>query len=312
MMHCKMPILPRLARALVLAAALGGAGGVAHAAPQKCPRFVADGSAAPLRMLAQAEGLSGAFRAGGAQPGDLRGPWREGRSRPPVRLAAAGPGETGEAQVSLTYVGHASFLIESPAGVTIVTDYNDYVRPLPVPMVATMNKAHDTHFSVLPDPGIAHVLRGWNPDGGPAHHELTLDDVWIRNVPTNIRRGAGTEYDANSIFVFEVAGLCIAHLGHLHHLLTPAHLEALGRIDVVLAPVDGSFTLDLEGMAETLKAIRAPLVIPMHYFSSWGLERFLAGLGTDYEVTRVASSTVRLSRAALPARPTVMVLPPGF
>ena len=68
---------------------------------------------------------------------------------------------------------------------------------------------------------IKHVLRGWNPNGGAANHDLTVGDVKIRNVPTNIRSWAGgTEIDGNSIFIFEVAGLCIGHLGHLHHELT--------------------------------------------------------------------------------------------
>ena len=74
----------------------------------------------------------------------------------------------------------------------------------------------------------------------------------IRNVVTNIRTwSGGTEHDGNSIFVFQTADLCIAHLGHLHHTLTPEHLKQIGRIDVVLVPVDGD-TLDIEGMVEVL------------------------------------------------------------
>ncbi|MCC2653713.1 MAG: hypothetical protein K0Q60_3879, partial [Microvirga sp.] len=48
------------------------------------------------------------------------------------------------------------------------------------------------------------MLKGWNPAGGPAYHDLTAQDVRIRNVSTNIRSyGGATEYDGNSIFVFE-------------------------------------------------------------------------------------------------------------
>src|ERR1700739_509146 len=69
-------------------------------------------------------------------------------------------------QVRLTYVGHATFLIESPQLVRIATDYNDYVRPPVLPDIATMNHAHDTHYTDHPDPAIKYVLRGWgaNPD----------------------------------------------------------------------------------------------------------------------------------------------------
>ena len=71
-------------------------------------------------------------------------------------------------EVGLTFVGHATFLIETPQGVRIATDYSDGTRPPVTPDVATMNKAHSTHFSFSPDPGIQHVLKGWNPAGGAA------------------------------------------------------------------------------------------------------------------------------------------------
>lgn len=221
-----------------------------------------------------------------------------------VRNVALAPDEA-----AITFVGHATFEIVSPDGVRIATDYNDHVRPQAVPTIATMNRAHSTHFTDRPDSGIAHVLRGWNPEGGAADHDLALADVRVFNVPTNLRAGMGTDYGANSIFVFEVAGLCIAHLGHLHHVLEPEHLIALGRIDVVLAPVDGNFTLDTEGMIETLRRIGARVVIPMHYFSQARLEAFLARASAFYEIARSETPAIVVSRDSLPPRPTMLVLP---
>jgi L-ascorbate metabolism protein UlaG (beta-lactamase superfamily) len=221
------------------------------------------------------------------------------------KLAAINQGE-----VRLTYVGHSTFLIESAAGVRIVTDYNDYVRPPVVPDIATMNRAHSTHYSNNPDSGIKHVLRGWGREGEPARYDLQVDDVWVRNVVTNIRDwGGGTLLHGNSIFVFESGGVCIAHLGHLHHTLTPAHIEELGRVDVVLVPVDGSYTLNIDGMVEVLRQINAPLAIPMHVFSPYTLDRFLEAMGSIYEAERSMSPTVVVSRATLPARPKMLVLP---
>ena len=181
-------------------------------------------------------------------------------------------------QVRITFIGHATFLIESPEGVRIATDYNDYVKPPVVPDIATMNHAHETHFTDHPDPAIKYVLRGWGPDGEhPAIWDLKYRDVRVRNVPTNIRTwSGGTERYGNSIFVFEIANLCIAHLGHLHHTLTQQQLDDLGRVDVVMAPVDGNFTLDLDGMMEVLAALKAPLIIPMHFFGYATIDRFLA------------------------------------
>src|SRR5215475_1514668 len=194
------------------------------------------------------------------------------------KLAALAPD-----QVRITYVGHATFLIESPQLVRIATDYNDYVKPIVVPDIVTMNHAHSTHYSDHPDPAIKFVLRGWRDDGQPAIHDVTLQDVRVRNVPTNIRDfSGGTERYGNSIFIFEIASLCIAHLGHLHHTLTQQQLDDIGRVDVVMVPVDGSYTLDLDGMIEVLRSLKAPLIIPMHFFSSYTLDRFIARIRELY------------------------------
>ena len=214
-------------------------------------------------------------------------------------------------QVRLTYVGHATFLIESPQLVRIATDYNDYVRPPVMPDIVTMNHAHTTHFTDRPDPAIKHVLRGWgaSPDV-PARHDITVKDVRVRNVPTNIRDWhGGTERHGNSIFIFEVANLCIAHLGHLHHTLTQQQLNEIGRVDVVFVPVDGSYTLDLEGMVEVLQALKAPLMIPMHFFSSYTLQRFLERVRQNWAVEMREAPSLVISKASLSATPKVTVLP---
>src|SRR3954452_24318576 len=77
----------------------------------------------------------------------------------PLRLAAAGAEEA----VSITFLGHASFLIESPGGVRIVTDYNDAIRAPATPDIVTMNNAHPTHYSDSVEPGVKYILRGWDP-----------------------------------------------------------------------------------------------------------------------------------------------------
>ncbi len=215
-----------------------------------------------------------------------------------------------QGSVGITFIGHATFLIESPQGIRIVTDYNDYVRPQVVPDIITMNIAHDSHFTTAPDPRIKHVLPGWNPRGGPAEHDLKVGDVHVRNISTNIRDFAGgTREFGNSVFVFEIAGLCIAHLGHLHHTLTVQQLGQIGQMDVLLVPVDGGYTLDLDGMAEVLKTLKARLMIPMHMFSSYGLERFLRRIRQDFEVVESPVPRVTISRATLPEKPQVLVLP---
>jgi L-ascorbate metabolism protein UlaG (beta-lactamase superfamily) len=232
-------------------------------------------------------------------------------ARPPFvqpvafRLAALNPD-----QVRISYIGHSTFLIESPQLVRIATDYSDYVRPPVMPDIVTMNHAHTSHYSDHPDPGIKHVLRGWTDGEKPARIDLTYKDVRVRNVPTNIRTfDGGTERHGNSIFIFEVANLCIAHLGHLHHTLTQQQLNEIGRVDVVMVPVDGNYTLDLEGMVEVLHALKAPLMIPMHYFSAYTLDRFLQRVRQEWDVEIAEVPSTLVSKTSLPAKPKVLVLP---
>lgn len=213
-------------------------------------------------------------------------------------------------QVRISYIGHSTFLIESPQLVRIATDYNDYVRPPVPPDIATMNHAHSTHYTLSPDSSIKYVLHGWADDEKPARIDLQYKDVRVRNVPTNIRTfDGGTERHGNSIFIFEVGNLCIAHLGHLHHTLTQPQLNEIGRVDIVLVPVDGSYTLDLDGMVEVLHSVKAPLMIPMHYFSAYTLDRFLQRVRQEWDVEIAEIPSLVVSKAALPAKPKVLVLP---
>lgn len=214
--------------------------------------------------------------------------------------------------VAVSYIGHSTFRLRTPAGVVIATDYNGYAGPGPAPTVVTMNHAHETHFTAFPDPEIEYVLRGWDPEGGPAVHDLTVLDVYIRNVSTDIRSwGGGVERFGNSIFIFEVADLCIGHLGHLHHKPDPEQMAKIGRLDVVFAPVDGSTTLDLPTMIETLKELRASLVIPMHYFGRSSLNVFLAGMADEFDIRFARDSSIEVSLGSLPRQPTVLVLGGG-
>jgi L-ascorbate metabolism protein UlaG (beta-lactamase superfamily) len=213
-------------------------------------------------------------------------------------------------EVRLTFIGHSTWLIESPGAVKIATDYNDYLRPPVTPDSATMNRAHTSHYSNFPDPDIKHVLRGWNPEGGPAKHDMTVADIRVRNVATNIRDWSGGAIaHGNSIFIFEIAGMCIGHLGHLHHTLTDQQIAQIGQLDVVMVPVDGSYTMDTAGMVEVLKALRARLILPMHYFNPYTLNRFLDRIRNDFPVETATEPVIIVSQAALPSEPKVLVLP---
>ncbi|MEM1045101.1 MAG: MBL fold metallo-hydrolase [Pseudomonadota bacterium] len=209
-------------------------------------------------------------------------------------------------EVRITFVTHSTYLIESAGGVSIATDYAGYAGQT-VPRVVTMNRAHSTHYTDYPDPAIEYVLRGWDPEGGKARHYVVVDDVLVRNVTTDIVRGGLRLPDTNSIFIFEIAGLCIGHLGHLHHALTDGHFAQIGRLDVVMVPIDGGLTLSLDGMAEIIDRLRSSVILPMHA-RGWATPAdFIALLGDKVDHKFLDGRTVTLSLNSLPSRPTVMV-----
>jgi L-ascorbate metabolism protein UlaG (beta-lactamase superfamily) len=180
-----------------------------------------------------------------------------------------------------------------------------------IPDIVTMNIAHSTHYTLFPDPRIPHVLHGWSDEpGGRAEHFLTVGDVLVRNVTTDIRSYGGVQEDRNSIFIFEVAGLCLGHLGHLHQPLSDAQVAEIGRLDVVFVPIDGSYTMDQATMMDVVSRLRASIAIPMHWFSRYSLETFVARTAQDGLTVEMAEGpTIRVSLNTLPDEPTLMVLP---
>jgi L-ascorbate metabolism protein UlaG (beta-lactamase superfamily) len=214
--------------------------------------------------------------------------------------------------VRINYIDHASFLIQTTGGLNAVTDFTGFIGNVDlIPDVVTMNHAHSTHWTSAPDPAIPHVLRGWGESfGAGVEHHLDLGEMLVRNVPTDIRSFGGVEPRGNSIFIFEVAGLCIGHLGHLHHEPDPEQYAAIGRLDVVMAPVDGGMTLDLETMMRVVGRLRSSVVIPMHWFGDSTLRRFVDGMRDEFAVVEEGASSIELSLRSLPRQPTIVVLRP--
>ncbi|RKE83822.1 L-ascorbate metabolism protein UlaG (beta-lactamase superfamily) [Rhizobium sp. AG855] len=211
--------------------------------------------------------------------------------------------------VTITFLGHSTFQITTPEGVEIATDYNGWLRSARLPDVVTMNKAHSSHYTLSPDPGIANVLHGWSDvPGEKALHNVIVGDAYVRNVATDIRSWGGEfEPNGNSIFIFEVAGLCIGHLGHLHHELTDAHYAEIGRLDIVMVPVDGGLTMGADSMSRTIKRLRSAVVLPMHRRGPI-VDSFLAMFDDSVDIERSQNSGFTVSMRTLPKKPLILVL----
>ncbi|MBW6419387.1 MBL fold metallo-hydrolase [Celeribacter sp. PS-C1] len=235
----------------------------------------------------------------------------------PERLWRASVGTpVPEDTVRIRFINHAMFAVQA-GDVSVVTDYNGYIGDtLWSPDVVTMNQAHSSHYTNNVHGDVAHILEGWGAFGEGAEHDLDLGPMRIRNVPTDIRlgnrEGGGREPNGNSIFIFEAGGLCIGHLGHLHHEPTEEQYAAIGRLDVVMAPVDGGYTVPREVMMRIVERFRSSIVIPMHWFSRYGLNDFLSGMEEDFAVVETHGSELLVSLDRLPRQPTIMVLEPAF
>jgi L-ascorbate metabolism protein UlaG (beta-lactamase superfamily) len=239
---------------------------------------------------------------------------------PQVTFVSLPAAASSSGEVTITYGGHSTYVIETPEGETIATDYSGMYTAGKLPTIVTMNRAHTTHYTDRPDPRIKHVLRGWGEGSAPAQHAQTVGDVLIRNVTTDIRRGFGgfggfgsidsdgvAIKDGNSIFIFEVAGLCIGHLGHLHHPLTDEHYAEIGRLDILMVPIDGGLTMSLDRMSGITQRLRSSIVLPMHRFGTT-IEEFVAGMKGQFETDVRGERSFSVSLRTLPKRPTVIIL----
>lgn len=212
--------------------------------------------------------------------------------------------------VVITFVGHSTFQIDTPAGISIATDFNGWLRTSRTPDVVTMNKAHSSHYTLNPDPAIGAVLQGWNEaqPGEAIEHRLVVGDAYVRNVPTDIRSwGGAMEPNGNSIFIIEVAGLCIGHLGHLHHELTDSHYGEIGRLDIVMVPVDGGLTLGADSMSRIVKRLRSAVILPMHRRGP-PIETFLSMFDDSFDTQISENRGFTVSMRTLPKKPLILVL----
>lgn len=163
--------------------------------------------------------------------------------------------------MKLEYIGHACFNLAAEGGFSWVTDPYDGTIGLAQPAVratvTTLSHGHFDHNCVeaLTDAGEVLSAPGEYEAGGA---RFTL----ISSYHDEVR---GAKRGANLITLCEVGGLRICHLGDLGHQPDEAQLRALGRVDVLLIPVGGTYTLDGEGAARAARAIAPRTIVPMHF-----------------------------------------------
>jgi len=221
-------------------------------------------------------------------------------------------GDIGAAQ--LRWFGQSMFLLTSPGATRVLLDpFGDigYALPPPVDATATtITHEHPDHNNDSLAISGSRIMRGLTPDGYLDIDEA-IGDVRIRTVRTFHDDTQGTQRGRNAVFVFETAGLRIAHFGDLGHQLDDAQVSALGGpVDVAMVPVGGVFTIDADGATALVQQLQPKLVFPMHYKTDRTstplatVDAFLQGK----TVRRAGSTTLRLDKAALPAETETFVL----
>ncbi len=202
--------------------------------------------------------------------------------------------------------GHSSFLIQSGSQTKIVTDPNFNVTPGTAADAVTVSNDHVTHNNVGAVSGNPIILRGitlrqaWNPI------RTSVRDIVIVNIPS--QRGALWGGIANSIFIYEMGSLCLAHLGNMGHLLTPEQEKVLQRVDVMMTPIDAMTNLGFEDVLKVVDQVRPPIVIPMHYDVPRQADLFAQFVDGRYPVRRIKNSQLVLSRSMLPKSTEIFIL----
>ena len=87
----------------------------------------------------------------------------------------------------------------------------------------------------------------------------------IRTVETCHDEQGGALRGKNLIHIVTAGDVTVAHLGDLGHQLSAEQIEAVGKVDGVLVPIGGTYTLDAVGAKQVCEALAPRWVVPMHY-----------------------------------------------
>ena len=188
---------------------------------------------------------------------------------------ASGPAAAQEKKLTLRWYGQSFFQLETGSGQKIVFDPHaipTFGRTAVTANVVLVSHPHNDHNQpeILEDSKAARVFEGVTVGKNGKQDWKAIDE---KVITTRIRT-MGTYHDAmngmqrgkNSVFVVEADGLVFCHLGDLGHELTPEQVKAIGKVDVLMVPVGGIYTINGETAKKVVAQLKPRLyVVPMHY-----------------------------------------------
>jgi L-ascorbate metabolism protein UlaG (beta-lactamase superfamily) len=159
--------------------------------------------------------------------------------------------------------------------VTVITDpvgrTTGYLMPKQNADVVTISHEHPGHTNLAALRPDYRVVRG------PGEYEL--NDIFITGIRTYKDDDRGQERGYNTVYLIELEGMVVCHLGDLGHALTDEQAEAMSNVDVLLVPAGGGQVLDPPKAAELIGQLEPKVVIPLQYATAFG-DRSLGDLAT--------------------------------
>jgi L-ascorbate metabolism protein UlaG (beta-lactamase superfamily) len=221
--------------------------------------------------------------------------------------------------INLTWFGQSTFLMRTGDGIKVLMDP---VNPNMIKVelteaidLVTVSHEHPDHNYVAlakGNPTIIHGLSGFEF----AEFDTVFDGIHIRTVGSFHDNQGGSRRGKNAIFIFEMPGLKVVHLGDLGHVLNDSQVSAVGATDILMIPVGGGPTIDLQSSVEVIKQLKPRVVIPMHYlpanapaggFRLGTVEDFIKVVGSSFDVIYSGHSETFIA-GKLPSKTTIMVM----
>ena len=191
-----------------------------------------------------------------------------------VALPATVSAQDDEKKVKLRWFGQSMFQIETAGGKSIVIDPHAipvFAPPRLTADITLISHPHNDHNQVeqLKEKGrvfegVLLSKDGKKSDWKPVDEKVGL--VKIRNLGTFHDALNGMQRGKNSIWIIETDKLTFVHLGDLGHELTAEQVKAIGKVDVLMVPVGGIYTLNGDQAKKVVDQLKPRLyILPMHY-----------------------------------------------
>ena len=214
--------------------------------------------------------------------------------------------------MKVKWLGHASFLISSEAGLKIITDPYpqgsglSYAPINEAVNIVTMSHDHFDHNNVSLVPGKPQVITGSGAKN--------IKGVQFKGVDTYHDDSQGKERGANTAFCFTLDGIKLCHLGDLGHRLSQEQIAEIGSIDILLIPIGGVFTIDAKMAGKVSDDLKPKVVMPMHYKTAkcdWPLNTIDDFLADRKNVKQLTLSEIEFKAGKLPEVTEIVVLQPA-